>query len=278
MLRPSRRGCPWHTRAVPAQLYTERIGNGAKALLLTHGIYGAGSNWRAIARKLVGKRAEWSVVLLDLRGHGRSDAGDAPHTIAAAAEDVRAVVTAQNITALAGHSFGGKVMLATRSRVSVEQTWVFDASPTARPGAFAESGNSVVRVLELLERSPKDWAKRDDFVAAVVAAGHAPPLAQWLAMNLVPQGERYTLRLDTAQLRALLESYYATDLWADLFDPAGGDVHIVIAERSNTIDDAARERLKTAPPHVHVDRIPADHWLHIEAADAVVDLLASALP
>jgi pimeloyl-ACP methyl ester carboxylesterase len=269
---------PWHNRPVPAQLYTERIGNGANSLLLTHGIYGAGSNWRAIARKLVGKRAEWSVVLLDLRGHGRSEAGEPPHTVAAAADDVRAVVTAQGITAIAGHSFGGKVMLATRSLVSVAQTWVFDASPSARPGAFAEARNSVVHVLQILERSPKVWAKRDDFIAAVVAAGYALPLAQWLAMNLVPDGEQYALRLDTQQLRALLESYYETDLWADLFDPAGGDAHVVIAERSNTIDDDARARLAQAPAHVHVHRIAADHWLHIEAADAVVDLLASALP
>lgn len=263
---------------MPAQLYTERIGTGASTLLLTHGIYGAGSNWRAIARKLTTKRPEWSVLLVDLRGHGRSEPGPPPHTVAAAAEDVRTIIIEHHVTAIAGHSFGGKVVLAARSLTSIPQTWVLDASPSARPAAFTEPRNSVVHVLEILERSPKTWDKRDDFIAAVQAAGHALPLAQWLAMNLVPDGDRYTLRLDTAQLRALLDSYYATDLWADLEDPSHGDAHVVIAERSNTIDDAARARLAQAPAHVHVHRVAADHWLHIEAPEAVVDLLASRLP
>lgn len=262
---------------MPAQLYTERIGNDpARWLLLTHGIYGAGSNWRSIARKLVRKRPEWGVLLVDLRGHGRSQAGDPPHTVAAAADDVCAVIAAEQVSAIAGHSFGGKVVLAARSRVRVDQTWMLDASPSARPGAWHD-GNSVVRVLELLERSPKQWPKRDDFIAAVTAEGHALPLAQWLAMNLAADGDRFTLRLDTDLLRSLLASYYTTDLWDELDNPAHGDTHIVIADRSNTIDDAARARLAHSPAHVHVHHIAADHWLHIEAPDAVVDLFATHL-
>ncbi|HLL20650.1 MAG TPA: hypothetical protein VK427_00885, partial [Kofleriaceae bacterium] len=105
----------------------------------------------------------------------------------------------------------------------------------------------------------------------------APALAQWLAMNLVPAGAAYALRLDTAQLRSLLESYYATDLWDALAAPRG-DVEIVIAERSNTIDEPARTRLAAMPAHVHAHRVAADHWLHIEAPDAVVELFATRLP
>ena len=257
-------------------LHTERIGEADRTLLLTHGIYGAGANWRAIANKLVAKRREWSVLLVDLRGHGKSPIGDPPHTIAAAAEDVRAVCTEHGVRAIAGHSFGGKVVLAARSLVTVEQTWVLDASPSPRPAAFAE-GNSVVRVLELLERSDRSWAKRDEFIATVMGEGHAKPLAQWLAMNLAPEGDHYELRLDTAQLRALLESYYATDLWDAAWNPADGDIHVVIADKSNTIDDDARARLAHAPAHVHVHHLPTDHWLHIEAPDAVVGLFASHL-
>jgi esterase len=261
---------------MPAKLHTERIGEGAHCLLLTHGIYGAGANWRAIAKKLVAKRPEWSVLLVDLRGHGRSEHGEPPHTVDAVADDVRAVIAEHGCRAIAGHSFGGKVVLAARSLISVEQTWVFDASPTARPNALQEEG-SVVAVLELLERSVKPWAKREDFIATVTAEGHALVLAQWLAMNLVADGDHFTLRLDPPQLRSFLASYYATDLWDALLDPAHGDVHVVIAERATTIDQAARERLAHAPTHVHVHRVAADHWLHIEAGDAVVALLAAHL-
>src|SRR5687767_7195487 len=98
-----------------ARLHHERIG-GAEVrrwLLLTHGIYGAGTNWRAIARKLVDQRADWGVVLVDLRLHGRSEPGTPPHTVDACADDVRNLIEHElgPIAALGGHSFGGKVVL-----------------------------------------------------------------------------------------------------------------------------------------------------------------------
>ncbi|MGN6106957.1 MAG: alpha/beta fold hydrolase, partial [Kofleriaceae bacterium] len=177
---------------MPARLHHERIAHSdappARWLLLTHGIYGAGSNWRAIARKLTERRPDWGVVLVDLRQHGRSEAGEPPHTIAACADDLRALIeelaaAGTPIEAIAGHSFGGKVVLATRAVVRVRQTWVLDASPSPWPDAMREPANSVVRVLELMERLPRTWARREDFVAAVEADGHDSGLAHWLAMN-----------------------------------------------------------------------------------------------
>ena len=258
---------------MPAKLHTERIGEATQCLLLTHGIYGAGANWRAIAKKLVAKRPEWSVLLVDLRGHGRSEHGEPPHTVAAVADDVRAVIAAHGCTAIAGHSFGGKVVLAARSLVSVAQTWLLDSSPSAR-----SPESSVERVLSLLERLPRTWAKRDDFVAAVVADGHDPGLAQWLAMNIVPDASGTLVnRLDPAALRDLLADYFRIDLWPELVDPSHGDVELVLAERSDTVDAATRTRLASAPSHVHVHHIAAGHWLHIDAPDAVVALFADRL-
>src|SRR5690606_2906740 len=106
---------PGHTRGVSARLHHERIAHGGAApaawLLLTHGIYGAGGNWRAIARKLVERRPDWGVVLVDLRQHGRSDAGEPPHTLDAAAGDLRALADQLGGSeAMAGHSFGGTVV------------------------------------------------------------------------------------------------------------------------------------------------------------------------
>lgn len=268
---------------MPARLHHERIARSdsspARWLALTHGIYGAGSNWRAIARKLTERRPEWGVILVDLRQHGRSEPGAPPHTIAACADDMRALIDQLGgVDALAGHSFGGKVMLATRPRVTVRQTWLFDSSPSRRDLAVARA-TGVLGVLELLERLPKTWARRDDFAAAVVAEGHPPTLAQWLAMNVVPDDTgTLRLRLDPDALRALLIDYFATDLWDSAFDPAGGDVELVIADRSQAFTEADRGRLADAPPHVHAHHVDAGHWLHVEAPDPVVDLLVAGLP
>jgi pimeloyl-ACP methyl ester carboxylesterase len=272
---------------MPARLHHERIAHAGPApdrwLILTHGIYGAGNNWRSIARKLTEQRPEWGAVLVDLRQHGRSDPGDPPHTIAACAEDLRALVAELgDIDAIAGHSFGGKVALATRPLVAVRQTWVLDASPSKRADlpAGGRHGNTVLRVLELMERSPRRWPRRDDFVAAIVADGHDIGLARWLAMNLVPDAGAdggYVLRLDLPALREMLTSYHATDLW-DVLEAPGDDVEVVVAEHASTLSAADRGRLAAAPPHVHVHYLAASHWLHIDAPAAVVDLFAAHLP
>lgn len=268
---------------MPAQLHREHIGEASSpCLLLTHGIYGSGANWRGIARKLVDRRPDWSVLLVDLRNHGRSTDAEAPHDLAACAEDIAAVVAEQpTIRALGGHSFGGKVVLAARALVPprILQTWMFDASPSPRPGAEDDPANTVTRVLALMERLPKQWAKRDEFVAAVIEAGQAPMLAQWLGMNVVPAAGGYELRLDLAAIRQMLLDYYKQDLWNVALDPAlPGTLEVVIAEKSSTLDAVDRDRLASAPPHVHAHRIDAGHWLHIEAPANVVELLVSKLP
>jgi esterase len=265
---------------VPARLHHERIvrtgAAPARWLAVTHGIYGAGSNWRSIARKLHERRPDWGVVLIDLRGHGKSENGAPPHTVAACADDVRALLEEIGpVDALAGHSFGGKVALASRAGAPGRAIWVLDASPSA-VGAMP-TGGAVVGLLEFMAAAPR-WARREDFVAQVVAAGHDAGLAQWLAMSLVtdPAGG-LVVRFDVAALRALLADYFASDLWGALAAP-GATVDVVVAARSSTISAADRARLAAMPPHVRTHTIDAGHWLHVEAPEAVIDVLARSLP
>ncbi len=271
---------------MPARLHREVIGpaDAERQLLMTHGFFGSGGNWRTIARKVHTARPEWGIVLVDLRQHGRSEPGEPPHTLAACADDIAALVDEMPaIAALAGHSFGGKVVLAARAHVParIQQTWIFDASPSARSTDESDPANSVTRILALLERLPRTWARRDDFIAAIVAEGHALPLAQWLAMNLVPDGETLSIRFDFTALRAMLLDYCGQDLWPVALDPSlPGEVQLVFAARSATVSAADRARLAAPdlPHHIHVHQVDAGHWLHIEAAASVVDLLSTYLP
>jgi pimeloyl-ACP methyl ester carboxylesterase len=249
-------------------------------MLLTHGIYGAGSNWRGIARKLVAARPDWSVVLVDLRNHGRSESGEPPHTLAACAEDLRALVEQLgNIEVLAGHSFGGKVVLQARPLVpGLSQIWMLDSSPSTRRDLEGDP-TSALAVLELLEKLPRSWPSRDAFIKAVVDAGHTQALAAWLGMNVVSEGDAYVLRLDLPALREMLADYCARDLWNIVDDPAlPGTVEVVIADRSTTLSSADRGRLAASPAHVHAHHIDAGHWLHIDAPANVVEVFQAHLP
>jgi esterase len=262
---------------LPARLHHESIASSSpeRWLMMLHGILGSGGNWRGIARKLVERRPEWGVMLVDLRQHGSSERGAPPNTLAACAEDVRALMAELgNISALAGHSFGGKVALAARAGGGVTQTWMFDSSPGSRPDR-ANTSEAVQQLLELMERLPKVWPKREDFVAAVIAAGHPKPLAQWLAMNVVAHDGRYELRLDLAAIREMVADYLAQDLWPTALDPTLGDLELVVATRSDVVNDAGRAN---EAPHIHVLRIDAGHWLHVDQPDAVLELLRNRLP
>jgi len=263
---------------------------GARAsatLLVTHGIYGTGGNWRSIARALVERRPTWRALLVDLRQHGRSDPGEPPHTIAACAEDLAGLCRSQAaagapVTVACGHSFGGKVVLALRAGgAALAQTWLLDSTPSARPGEWDAPGNPVRDAWNTFAALDRTWTHRDAFVEAAVTRGLARPLAAWMATNLGPSDEGLRLRLDLPALRDLALDYYARDLWPAVLDPAlAGEVHVVVATRSTAVSAADRARLAALPPtgRVRTHKLDAGHWLHIEQPGAVVDLLATYLP
>lgn len=263
----------------------------AQWMLVLHGIYGSGANWRTFASKLIERQPGWGVVLVDLRMHGRSQDAPPPHTVAAAAADLGALrdVLAQagkHVRAIAGHSFGGKVALAYRASPAgdgLAHTWVLDASPTAFPAAMDATSNTVLQVLRMLAALPPRFASRSAFVAHVTGQGFAPMLANWLAMNLEPvAGEPagYAMRLDPAAMEALLRDFHAFDAWAALAQ-GPGVAHVIVAGASNTVGTADRQRigaLIAGGAALTIDVIPgASHWLHIDAMDALVALVAGAL-
>lgn len=255
-------------------------------LLLTHGIFGSGGNWRSIARSLHRARPDLGCVLVDLRNHGRSPSPPPPHDLDACAADLAELMNdlAQRgvpVLAAAGHSFGGKVIALLRHldrAPAVRQWWMLDSSPSARPQVWTER-SSVLRVLETLESLPPTFPSRAAFERAITEQGHPAAVAQWLALNLRDDGAgALRQRLPVPAVREMLASYWATDLWPAVRSPSGGELHVVIADRSTTLDSDDRQALAACPPHVHAHTIAADHWLHIDAPDAVVALLAEHLP
>ncbi|KAL6066386.1 Alpha/beta hydrolase domain-containing protein 11 [Balamuthia mandrillaris] len=106
----------------------------SSALLILHGLFGSGMNWRNI-----GKRFSYSLKydchLVDLRNHGRS-----PHTetmyYSDMVEDVRALILRNKDlkkVSVMGHSMGGKVAMGLASRYPelVDKLVVVDVAPVA---------------------------------------------------------------------------------------------------------------------------------------------------
>ncbi|KAL6051046.1 Alpha/beta fold hydrolase [Balamuthia mandrillaris] len=106
----------------------------SSALLILHGLFGSGMNWRNIGKRL-SYSLKYDCHLVDLRNHGRS-----PHTetmyYSDMVEDVRALILRnkdlKKVTVM-GHSMGGKVAMGLASRYPelVDKLVVVDVAPVA---------------------------------------------------------------------------------------------------------------------------------------------------
>ncbi|MEZ4366563.1 MAG: hypothetical protein R2939_09785 [Kofleriaceae bacterium] len=159
---------------------------------------------------------------------------------------------------------------------------MLDSSPSARSPEELAGDDGALAVIEALTALPPRFADRAAFVAALTDGGHSQALAQWLALSLVPADGGVRLRFDLGAIRAMIDDYLAQDLWPVATDDAlPGEVHLVVAGRSTTVSPADRARLAAASAshRVHGHLVAdAGHWLHVDAPEHVIDLLAQTLP
>lgn len=244
-------------------------------LAVLHGIYGAGRNWRSVARSLVTERPRWGAVLVDLRQHGESTGFEPPHTLERAAADLDGLD--RSVRAVLGHSFGGKVALVRgRDEAAVEQVWVVDSTPEARAPA-----GSAWQMLEVLRELPDRFDERDEAVDGLVAKGVDRPVALWMTTNLERDGAGYSWRIDLDDMEALLRDFFATDLWETVESPREGlEIHFIRATGSSVLGVEAVGRIRQAGERtgrVFVHDVQGGHWLNADNPDALVELMASRL-
>lgn len=239
-----------------------------RSAFILHGILGSGRNWRAFTRRLVEVAPSWRFVLVDLRNHGDSHPAPPPHTLAACAQDLaelgREIGRPEVVI---GHSFGGKVALVYGRDVDpAAGIGVIDAVPFA----VEELDDEVLGVLGLVERLPMPVQQHAEVQQAFLAAGFSELLAGWMTTNLRRDADGLRWRLHVPALREMLRSYAEEDL-GDWLAQAR-DVLIVRALRSSRWTPEVLRRL-SGSRGVRVEAVDAGHWVHVEAAEALVALL-----
>lgn len=250
-------------------------------LYFLHGILGQGRNFFSLAKAFCERHSSWGVVLPDLRQHGRSQGFPPPHTLQSAADDVRALdTTLVPITAVAGHSFGGKVALelATSPTPSLEEVIVLDSTP--RP---VYASRAVETLLRYMKDVPMPQPSRDAVKRLLLARGVPAPVATWAVTNLVGDGRSYVWRLDFQSLEALLVAYRDADYGALLSTPPQGvGLHFIKAESSDLMtQDVVNEILQAGflSPQITWHELPrAGHWLHVDNPEGLLSLLEETLP
>eukprot|EP00753_Platysulcus_tardus_P021194 PLAT8661.2.p2 GENE.PLAT8661.2~~PLAT8661.2.p2 ORF type:complete len:241 (-),score=116.57 PLAT8661.2:159-881(-) len=232
---------------------------------------------------------DWQVLLVDHRGHGDSVGGSEPHTLAAAAADVEALLEERELEAdvIVGHSFGGRValeMAAQRRRDSLplpHQLWALDIAPQATKAL------GVADVLRAVLQAKVPVASRAELVEQLTNAGCSLMLAQWMTTNLKPVDAAapagpLTWKLNLPVVRDLLSDLQDGGVTAwPLLETAGDSpdctFHIVQAERSDIWTDDVLSRLRACPSNVQLHEMAGvGHWLHSEDPHGLMKLMRGA--
>lgn len=263
------------------EILSPEEGRPSRWIWFLHGIFGAGRNWRSVARKLTRRVEDWGAVLVDLRLHGRSTGARPPHTLEACADDLAELVEdgAPGPDVLLGHSFGGKVALAFGARApdGLRQVWVVDSTPSRR-----EPSGRAVRMLEALRETPGPFPGREAAVTALRDRTFPPEVARWMATNLVETDEGLVWRFDLDGVRELLADFFRTDLWEVVESPPEGvEVVVVKATGSDLLPEEEGRRVEAAggeTDRASLHRVPGGHWLNVSNPDGLLELMEERLP
>ena len=186
-------------------IHYERYGSATDTIVFVHGWTCDSSYWHEQIDEFA---ADYTVIAIDLGGHGKSGSNRDDWSMAAFGEDVATVVRAENAigVTLVGHSMGGAVVIEAAQRLKDRVSLVIAVDtlqePTGQPYSdeqsrelwapfsndFETSVEAFVRRSFFLPSAPPDivdWVARDMASAnaeTALAAGHA--LTTWN----VPEG------------------------------------------------------------------------------------------
>ena len=243
-------------------LHATTIGSGPHLLLL-HGLFASGNNWRSVARRL---EAHFTVTSLDLRNHGQSPwsdrmdyeamAGDVALTLGALTGGAAWVV---------GHSMGGKVAMELALRWPALVAGLVVEDIAAR--AYEREHDEILRALNAVD--PGKCTARELVDAALWKDIPDAAVRHFLLTNLqrtAPGSFRWrmNLRVITDCYPRLLEEVARHGRYA-------GPVLVVAGGRSRHVlasdEPAMRERF----PRCEFRRIAgAGHWVHGDAPEEFV--------
>lgn len=248
----------------------EAIGSGPPLLIL-HGLFGSGGNWRGVARELA---ATHRVLMVDLRNHGASPWADSMGYLEMA-DDVKRLIEREGLQqpAVMGHSMGGKTAMALALMYPdlVGRLIVVDIAPVGysdRLSPFAEA----MRGIDMLAAAGRAEV-RQRLAEAVPDASVVPFLMQ----NLVMRNSHLDWRINLAGIIASIPrlSDFPAELRGLRFKRL---VHVIAGGRSDYVtrrDDADYRPMFARLQFDFVE--DAGHWVHANEPQRFLALLARAL-
>jgi esterase len=255
---------------VALNLICETAGSGPPLLVL-HGLFGSGGNWRGIARELA---ATHSVFCVDLRNHGGSPWADSMDYLEMA-DDVLQLIERLGLDrpAVMGHSMGGKtaMALALRHPGRVGRLIVVDIAPvpyadTLTP--FAEAMRSVDVVAA---------ASRAEVQRRLLHSVSDRDVVPFLMQNLVTRNDHFDWRLNLLGIGAAMPQLctFPSALLGARFT---GPLKVIAGADSDYVAQHDGSSFRPMFADIEVEVIDdAGHWVHADQPAAFLASVRQAL-
>ena len=240
-------------------------------LLILHGLFGSGTNWRSLSRDY---QRDYSTYLVDLRNHGSSPhASEMDYTSMAA--DVLELMNDLDLAqaVVIGHSMGGKtaMKLALESPERVSKLLVVDIAP-------APSTNNHVDVIDaLVGLDFEDVSRRADVDGMLKHAIPDAALRAFLLQNLELRDGQFTWRLNLTAIRDGMSQLL------DFPEPLAGTTFtgptlFLRGDKSDYVSDTEAQAIKRLFPQSSLTTVAnAGHWLHAEQPRAFQQIVGAFL-
>lgn len=266
----------------PMQLHYQILGDKTSAqtepLILLHGLFGSGDNWGTVAKHF---SQYHQVISVDLRNHGKSPHSDS-QTYTEMADDLLKLCDTLGLDRihLLGHSLGGKVAMqfATQFPDRLEKLIVVDMAIRSYPDAYTHMIDAMMTV------DLSTMQSRGDVDKALLSKIPHAMVRQFLLMNLIksdvnqPESDVNKTGLMWRINLAALKANYPSLLQAVCENARYEKPSLFIrGERSDYVQDADIEHIKTHFTNAQFASLATNHWVHAEQPQAFIEVVADFL-
>jgi esterase len=252
-------------------LASREYGSSGIPLIILHGLFGSGMNWRHVAKQLEDAVHVWT---LDVRNHGNS-----PHAeqmgYAQMAEDVLAFMDRQNLkqAALLGHSLGGKIAMwcALRWPQRVERLIVGDIAPVPYDHSFQDLV-TVMRQLDL-----PSLKNRNDAEARLEPHISSVSLRKFLLQNLIATTTGFQWRVNLSAIDQEMTKLMGFPVEEELTSYSGKVLFIGGGNSDYIRRFHYRTIFQLFPKTQMVMLKGAGHWLHADQPESFIQTVRTFL-
>ena len=255
----------WQSAKIPANginIHYTRTGGDKPPVVLAHGFSDDGLCWTPVAEILA---EDYDVIMVDARGHGRSDAPEQGYSPTNMATDLADVITSLSLhkPPVLGHSMGGATTFVLAGTYPELSGAILIEDSGARNLASGDNPEAKERQRQMRERMTNLQSQNHEEL--IEWAGVNMPT--WAEPELAPWADA-KLRFN---LRALNRLGSTVVNWEDLLSRITCPALLITADPERgaivTTDDAAH--LKTLIPQLEVVHIPeAGHNIRREQPES----------